>query len=70
MNSSLMSTFFVRDIPEKMSEKHQTYASHLVNQLKYRGELILDFNGLQSSIDPTTAVDLVSATQEDDEKVC
>lgn len=71
MNSPLISTFFVRDIPEKMTEKHQVYAGHLVNQLKQRDELILDFNGLQSSLDPTIAVDLVATTQEDDDnKVC
>lgn len=53
MTTQLMSTFFLRDLLDKMSSKHQLYAGWLNHQLQERKEMILDFNGLQLSVDPS-----------------
>ena len=53
MTTQLMSTFFLRDLPDKMSSKYQLYASWLNHQLQERKEMILDFKGLQLSVDPS-----------------
>lgn len=52
-STQLMSTFFLRDLPEKMSSKYQLYAGWLSQQLQEREEMILDFKGLQLSVDPS-----------------
>lgn len=64
--------FFIRgDLPSKMSAAHRICAEKLINQLKEREEMILDFDALQSSVDPMLDSALLPANGEDgqEEKV-
>ena len=65
MTTTTIDRFFFRgDIQEKMSESHQAYANELMQGLKERKEMILDFDALQSSIDP--ALDSKALTNGED----
>ena len=56
--------FYKGDILEKMTPSHQMYTEELVQELKERKEMILDFDALQSSIDPV--LDSKALTSEDE----
>lgn len=43
---------FLQQLPEKLPAAHKQYASWLGEDMQKRQELILDFNGLQASLDP------------------
>lgn len=65
MTATTIDRFFFRgDIQEKMSASHQVYANELMQGLKERKEMILDFDALQSSIDP--ALDSKALTDGED----
>ena len=60
---------FTRSLSEKFSEAHKEYALKLVSKLQKRNELIVDFNGLQASIDPAPDLAAVGSV-EMEVKVC
>lgn len=53
-----------------MSKAHQFYADKLIKELKERNEMILDFDALQTSVDPMLDTSLLlQSNRDNDEKV-
>ena len=63
---------FMHNLPEKFPAAHKQHVEQLATELQQRKELILDFNGLQASIDPAAAPDHLDTEEgtEQINKVC
>lgn len=68
INSSIV-TDFMRNLPEKFPACHKPYVEQLANDMYHRAELIIDFNGLQATIDPAQDPAVLQENQGDADKV-
>lgn len=60
------------NLPEKFPATHRQYVEELAANMQQRTEFILDFNGLQASIDPAADCSLLNQESEEyqQQKVC
>ena len=63
---------FMSNLPEKFTVAHKQYVEMLAANMQERTEFILDFNGLQASIDPAADCSQLNQESEQDQeqKVC
>ena len=59
---------FLQQLPEKLPAAHKQYASWLGEDMQKRHELILDFNGLQASLDPVPNLSQFIGEEEESEQ--